>query len=360
MRNFKCISNGKYIFSAWWYVPANADPLQRSYLMLLNQPYTQPGSFSMQVGANSGTVIFAPAGGQTVYSNAGPLTTKTNQWVNVCAFIDLKNDRVKVYYDGQFLADARWRANPTQSLLQVYAVNVYGGDLGGTSWVDDLALVRDCPKPYLIGKQDNFANGPDTTPVSSALQVVLNPFAYLFDQLAFDGRFGASFMGLPSGPCKNFKGRFRSRMSAHPSAASYGYGNFDRLYLGLTPSNSWAYNESLGVLTSTTWSTAGPQNVDVNLNGSVLAAINATGRLDFMTSAFTGADYARLWLWNCCPYWKGFWWDTIGTADIDFNDVGNLVATFPNGPGGIGVDLGTSSGGTFTFGVSPHLDDPTF
>jgi len=278
MRNFRCISNGKYVFSGWWWVPSTSDPLQRSYFMLLNRPHTQAGAFSMQVGANSTSVTFVPVGGQTVYSVSPPIPTKTNQWVNVCAFIDLTNDRFQVYYDGQFLADARWRSNVTQSLLQIHAVNVYGGDLGGTSWVDDLALVRDCPKTYQIGRNDFFNFGPDLTPVSSQLAPQLGATPLKFDQNPLDQAFGASFLGLPSGPCKNFKGRFVSRMRANNLNGVNA--NNDRLFLGLNNSNVWAYNTLLTPFANPApWTTTGPEIVALNLNNNVLSTINQVGRL---------------------------------------------------------------------------------
>lgn len=359
MRDFKCISNGKYVFSGWWWVPSNSDPTQRSYFMLMNNPHTQPFAFSMQVGASSTNVVFVPVGIQGTETGdfiSSPLPTKTNQWVNVCAFIDLTNDRQEVYYDGTLIAKVRWRPSITQSLLQIHTINLYGGDLGGTSWMDDLAIVRDCPKTYQIGRRDNWWWGPDYTPISPQLMPWLNSPPVRFDQFPFDGYFGASFMGLPSGPCKNFKGRFHSRMRANPAAGAGANG--DQLSIGLTPSNNWAFTAGLGALTSTTWGSAGVQNVNVNLNNNVLTAINQTGRLDFMTRWFTGADYARLQLWNCCPCWRGHWWDAIGPIELDFNSAGNLVPNFQPGTGAVVCDFGFSSGGQFTFAQSPDLTDP--
>ncbi|HRI43791.1 MAG TPA: dockerin type I domain-containing protein [Fimbriimonadaceae bacterium] len=360
MRDFKCISNGKYVFSGMWWVPSNSDPVQRSYFMLMNNPHTQPFAFSMQVGANATNVVFVPVGIQGTETGdfiSAPITTKTNQWVNVCAFIDLTNDRQEVYYDGTLIAKVRWRPNITQSLLQIHTINVYGGDLGGTSWVDDLAVVPDCPRTYQVGFKDAWAWGGDYTPVSPQLLPWLPATPIKFDKFPFDQFFGASFMNLPSGPCKNFKGTFFSPMRANPTAGAIA--NADQLRLGLTPSNTWAYTAGLGALTGTTWGTAGLQNIDVKLDANVLMAINDTGRLDFRTNWFTGADYARLKLWNCNPCWRGYWWDTIGPIDLDFNAAGNLLVDFQGGPGTVLGDLGSSSGGQFVFAEGPAIDDLT-
>lgn len=359
MRDFRCMTNGKYIFSGWWYVPSNSDPTQNTYFMLLNQPYTQPFSFSMQLGANSLVVNFFPVGIQgtepgdyIVPSNT--LATKTNRWVNVCAFIDLTKDRQKVYYDGVLVADVRWRPNITQSLLQIHTINLYGGDLGGTSWMDDLAIVPDCPKTYQIGRNDAFLWGADPTPISSQLLPWLAVPPLRFDQRPVDKSFGASFMGLPSGPCKNFKGRFHSRMRA--TNLNGANANLDRLWLGLNGA-TWAYNSPFSTLYGAGWTTAGAQNISVNLDSNVLSTINQTGRLDFMTRWFTGADYARLQLWNCCPCWRGYWWDTVGPIELDFTAAGHLRPDFQPGPGGVVVDLGNSAGAEFTFAGISGLDD---
>ncbi len=104
-------------------------------------------------------------------------------------------------------------------------------------------------------------------------------------------------------------------------------------------------------------SDVGTRNVAVNLNNNVLGTINQVGRLDFMTRWFTGADYARLQLWNCCPCWRGYWWDTIGPIELDFTATGNLKPNFQPGPGAVICDLGTSAGGSLTFAASPGFND---
>ncbi|MBS1704567.1 MAG: dockerin type I repeat-containing protein [Armatimonadetes bacterium] len=360
MRDFKCYSNGKFVFSSWWCVPANSDPLQRSYLMLLNKPHTAgPGAFSMQVGANTTNVKFFPVGAQGTstgdFISAG-IPTVTNQWVNLCAFIDLSKDRMQVFYNGQMLANVRYRPILGSSLLNIHAVNVYGGDLGGSSWVDDLAVLRDCPRTYQIGKRDHWLFGPDGTPISPQLATLI-PAAnrVLFDAFPVDKYFAASFQNLPKGPCKNFNGQFLSVMRANPSVGASS--NPDQLFLALKSNNSFAYSAGLGALTSTTWSTAGPRTVSVSLNSAILSEIDATGRLDMATRNFTSVDYARLMLWNCCPWWKGFTWDANDTTDIDFDSNGYLTATI-TGYGKVACDFGYSTGGVFTFANSPDFSDP--
>jgi hypothetical protein len=310
----------------------------------------------MQVGANANNVVFVPVGIQGTETGdfiSAPIPTKTNRWVNVCAFIDLTNDRQEVYYDGTLIARVRWRPNITQSLLQIHTINVYGGDLGGTSWVDDLAVVPDCPKTYQVGFKDAWFWGGDYTPVSPQLLPWLPATPIQFDQFPFDQAFGASFMNLPSGPCMNFKGAFFSPMRANPTAGALA--NTDQLRLGLKPSSTWAYTAGLGALTGTTWGSAGLRNVNVDLDANVLMEINDTGRLDFMTSWFTGADYARLKLWNCNPCWRGYWWDVIGPIELDFTTAGLLRPNFGNGDGWVICELDNSAGGELQFGLSPTL-----
>lgn len=358
VHEFTCVDNGKWIFHASWWVPSTNN--QNTYVLLLNKyPAVGANEWSVQVGANNANVTYYPAGSLQGTTPTSIPIVKTNQWVDLCIMIDftVPNGSVDVYWDGRLLVAGKpWKSEPT-SLMRMAAVDIYGGNLGGDSWVDDLALVRNCPRTWWRDIPDNFsAFWPMSPGVRPAFGAAFSPNRG-YDNSGIDRLFGSSFTGLPYGPCVNFKGDLLIRAQPIiPAAAT------DTLQIGWNFGTSFVYNSTLAAASSTAWTAQPPTNILLNLTNTpssgttLLQKVNADGYLDILSRWFSRFDYARLRLWNCRPWWRGFsWFPWDATSMIDPGANGTLTATFVGGSGGVAQDLGDAEGWRRMYADMPDL-----
>ena len=142
VRTLEGFDSGRWVFSAWTYVPEWS--LGDGYVILMNTYCDGPDeqmNWSMQVRLSPGEgIVESQWDGHQL-----PLLFDT--WVEIRAEIDLDNDRFDVYYGDLLLAsDLVWGQNVTPgSALGIAALNLYSE---GVFFVDDILLepaVDACP-----------------------------------------------------------------------------------------------------------------------------------------------------------------------------------------------------------------------
>jgi hypothetical protein len=134
-------TSGQWKYSAMQYIPGSYSGL--SYFIMLNTYAFPSGPYvwSVQVGFDSVTgLIQGDCGSSNQVTDTQYLT---DQWVPIECYIDLTNDWVKVYYDGQILDDPLLADHPTLGPGYEWSK----GPFGSSSGVLD------------IGALDLFANG---------------------------------------------------------------------------------------------------------------------------------------------------------------------------------------------------------
>jgi hypothetical protein len=129
-------TSGKWIYTAWQYVPTDFTGL--SYFILLNT-YSDPGTnnnWSTQISFGDGLV--------TSEFEYVTLDLITGRWVELKVEIDLDANVQTVYYDGQVLTTKSW----TEGVSGGGARNIGAVDLfanGASSvYYDDISLVAWC------------------------------------------------------------------------------------------------------------------------------------------------------------------------------------------------------------------------
>jgi hypothetical protein len=136
---------GKWIFTAWQYVPD--DFVGESYFILLNT-YADGGPYnwSTQIRFDSALSVVESE------FEAAQLPLITGRWVEIRNEIDLDANVQDIYYDGQLLSSKSW----TEGVSGGGALNIGAVDLfanGATSvYYDDLSLEADTD---CVGDLDN-------------------------------------------------------------------------------------------------------------------------------------------------------------------------------------------------------------
>jgi hypothetical protein len=229
-------------------------------------------------------------------------------------------------------------------------------------------LPNRCAQPetitFLAGAADNFAPPSEAAQPSAELAAFLasiNAPLRNFDDPAADLHLAHTFKGLPTGIVGA-----RLMLSA---CSINTLGNNDALFLERTSGGSFAWGQSLPVLTGTPWTTnlCAP-NLGLDLcalppgfaNNTDIFTSLLDGDLDLYLQDDTRVDFARLEVDRCPPVVcapppRGLraWWpldETVGTVAHDI--AGNADGTHTNGP----VPVAGPVAGALSFdGVNDHI-----
>lgn len=136
---------GRWIYTAWLYVPATETGNQMFILMNTYTPGTAHNSpdWSLQLffGAQTGHIWDSNAVSYNVSINL-------SKWVKIVVDINLTADKFNVYIDGKlFEAATSWKNHvATGGAQNLACVDLYSGDTTTTTvYWDDLSLVEDVP-----------------------------------------------------------------------------------------------------------------------------------------------------------------------------------------------------------------------
>ncbi len=134
-------SGGTLEFTAMQYIPGNATG--SSYFILLNQ-YNDGGPYDWSVqlncDMNAGTIISDNGGGAT-------LAMVKDQWVQLKFLIDLANNSVSEYYNGNLLSTHEWDDN-VHGTLQ--AIDLFGNGASSV-YYDNINIVPEPATLSLLG-----------------------------------------------------------------------------------------------------------------------------------------------------------------------------------------------------------------
>jgi hypothetical protein len=147
-------TSGKWIYTANVYIPSTFSG--QSYFILLNSYVTPSNVWSVQMSFNSSTgEIYADCGSSTPVEG---IAYVTDAWSQIKCFIDLDEDWVQVYYEGQLLDDPgladhpvlgggyTWTKGPfgsSSGALNIAAVDLFANSATEV-YYDDLSI-----EPYL-------------------------------------------------------------------------------------------------------------------------------------------------------------------------------------------------------------------
>ena len=148
VHEFEVGDTDRWTFTAWQYIPSDFvggdDSLDGTFFIMMNT-YSDEGpweeqdwSIQLQFDSNDGMLkVYYGNGLNTVNT-----PYETDRWVQIKAEIDLDQDRVSVFYDGDFLVDYPWSAGVTGvggGALDIAALDLYAN--GSTPvYYDDLSL----------------------------------------------------------------------------------------------------------------------------------------------------------------------------------------------------------------------------
>ena len=128
-------TSGRWIFTAWQYVPSNFTGL--SYFLLLNT-YNDSGPYNW-----SCQVVFDSAGSVVSDPEGDSLPLITGSWVEIRVEIDLDADVQTFFYNNQVLYQKSWTQGVSGGGAQnIGAVDLYANN-AASIYYDDCSLVED-------------------------------------------------------------------------------------------------------------------------------------------------------------------------------------------------------------------------
>jgi hypothetical protein len=145
VREYTGYTSGKWIYTAWQYLPETYFEFCDSYFIILNTYDWQPPNtdrWSVQIGFNGYTgMLHADAGGTVPIQM--PLVK--GQWMEIKAVINLDLDWVDVYYGGTLINGYVWThgifGQDTDGRLNIAAVDLYANNTAVPAYYDDITLM---------------------------------------------------------------------------------------------------------------------------------------------------------------------------------------------------------------------------
>jgi hypothetical protein len=122
------VTGDKWVFSAMQYIPSGTTGT--SWFILLNQ-YPASKDWSVQIQFNLGTGAITSS-----YDSAASADILYDQWVEIKCVIDLDENTVDEYYNGEFFSSHQWD-NDNHITLQ--AVDLYGNN-ASSIYYDDIKI----------------------------------------------------------------------------------------------------------------------------------------------------------------------------------------------------------------------------
>lgn len=130
---------GTWTFTAWQYVPRDLDSL--TYFILNNEyQHGGPQDWAIETHMDPATGLVNEAIHDPGGASALPLIY--DEWVEITVDIDLDNNYMYHYYDGDLLAEGQWNIR-TGGLIEIQNVDLYAPHNTGVFY-DDVSLV---PEP---------------------------------------------------------------------------------------------------------------------------------------------------------------------------------------------------------------------
>lgn len=181
VHTYSDITSGRWIYTAWLYVPSSETGQQYFILMNNYQPQGTHNNqdWSLQLTFDTHNTYLSDYNAPTCN-----VTLITDQWVKLLVDINLDNDTQTIYYNDVLFETCPWTTHVQQSppgILNIGCVDLYSGNAASTAcYWDDLSLVQFSP---LTAE----ANGPYSGSVGTPIQFTGDatggtaPYSYAWD-----------------------------------------------------------------------------------------------------------------------------------------------------------------------------------
>jgi len=130
--------SGRWIYTAWVYVPTGMDDLQ--YFILLNTyPASDTNNWSLQLELDG------PGATVNDFNGASSVTMLQDAWAQIRVEIDLDQDVQNVFYNGVPLVSKSWTGGVEPGgAVNIAAVDLWANESDSDVYYDDMSLRRPC------------------------------------------------------------------------------------------------------------------------------------------------------------------------------------------------------------------------